>query len=163
MKKLILLLTLTVMLFVNNTGFSQSFPFLGNNFKNLNFECAGFVTAVYSAGNPANLANQILYAKTDIGGVYKSTNNGLNWVSISSYYETGEHLFYSEYIIAGLAVNPSNPNNVVVAWGSLKPDADSAGYKCLWMSSDGGNTWKGKRNKKFTAELQSFTELSESV
>ncbi|MFA5012291.1 MAG: hypothetical protein WC644_10115 [Ignavibacteria bacterium] len=85
MKKIIF--SLLIVFILNNILNSQSFPFLGYNFKNLNFECAGFVTAVYPAGNPANLANQILYAKTDIGGAYKSTNNGLNWISISSYFE----------------------------------------------------------------------------
>lgn len=110
MKKLIIVLI--VLLFISNTGIGQSFPFLGNHFKNLNFECAGFVTAVYPAGKWANLQNQVLYAKTDIGGVYKSTNNGLNWISISSYFEgdneSNMHLYYSEYIIAGLAVNPKD-------------------------------------------------------
>ncbi len=143
MKKLIIVLI--VLLFISNKGIGQSFPFLGYHFKNLNFECAGFVTAVYPAGKWANLQNQVLYAKTDIGGVYKSTNNGLNWISISSYFEgdneSNMHLYYSEYIIAGLAVNPKDSNNVVIAWGSLKTDAEAAGYQCLWMTSNGGSTW----------------------
>ena len=111
MKKLFLLLF--VLLFSNNIGISQSFPFLNSSlFKSLNFQCAGFVTAVYPAQNSGSLENQILYAKTDIGGVYKSSNNGSTWTSISSYFE-GEsepymHLYYSEYIIAGLAVNPKD-------------------------------------------------------
>lgn len=139
MKKLILILI--ALLFINSMGICQSFPFLNNSlFKSLNFQCAGFVTAVYPAGI-STLESQVLYAKTDIGGVYKSTNNGTNWISISSYYETGEHLFYSEYIIAGLAVNSMNSENVVIAWGSLKTDAVTAEHRCLWMTSNGGSTW----------------------
>jgi len=69
MKKLILILI--VLFFFNNTGISQSFPFLGGFFKSQNFQCGGFVTAVYPAGNPTNLGSQILYAKTVKNKCYK--------------------------------------------------------------------------------------------
>ncbi len=144
MKKLIPFLL--ALLLINSMGICQSFPFLNNySFKSQNFQCAGFVTAVYPAVNPGNLQAQILYAKTDVGGVYRSSDNGSTWTSISSYFEgEGEpymHLYYSEYIIAGLAVNPTNTENIVIAWGSLKTDAEAAGYQCLWMTSNGGTNW----------------------
>ena len=116
---------------------SQTIPFLNeNNYKTLNFECGGFVTAVYPAYNSNNLVNQWLYAKTDIGGVYKSTNNGTNWTLISNYYHDGilgvsESMFYSHYIIAGLAVHPEDQNKLILAWGSESSDYENANYKCV--------------------------------
>lgn len=144
MKKLIPFLL--ALLLINSMGICQSFPFLNNySFKSLNFQCAGFVTAVYPAGNPEYIQNQILYAKTDIGGIYRSSNNGNTWTSISSYSEvdneSNAHLFYSEYIIAGLAVHPINPDHIVIAWGSYPQDALQADYNCLWMTQNGGTNW----------------------
>ncbi|MFA7361977.1 MAG: hypothetical protein WC139_13175, partial [Candidatus Kapaibacterium sp.] len=126
---------------------SQTIPFLNSNeFKWFNFECGGFVTAVYPAFNNSGLSNQILYAKTDVGGVYRSSNNGLSWNLISSYSEgTGEqnaHLFFSEYIIAGMAVHPTDPNQLIISWGNNKNDAShSDNYKCLWRTTNGGINW----------------------
>ncbi len=128
-------------------AYSQTIPFLNSNqFKWFNFECGGFVTAVYPAFNNSGLSNQILYAKTDVGGVYRSSNNGLNWNLISSYYEgTSEqnaNLFFSEYIIAGMAVHPTDPNQLIISWGNNKNDAsNSDNYKCLWRTTNGGINW----------------------
>jgi len=116
---------------------SQTIPFLNeNNYKTLNFECWGFVTAVYPAHNTSDLGDQWLYAKTDVGGVYKSTNNGTNWTLISNYYHDGilgfsESMFFSHYIIDGLAVHPEDQNKHIVAWVSEYSDYKNANYKCV--------------------------------
>ena len=117
--------------------FSQTIPFLNeNHFKTLNFECGGYVTAVYPALNTSDLGDQWLYAKTDVGGVYRSTNNGTNWTLISNYYHDGilgfsESMFFSHYVIAGLAVNPTEKEKLILAWGSEYSDYENANYKCV--------------------------------
>ncbi len=131
MKKLIFLFAIVISFSTYSSA--QYFPnyILGSNFTYQNFECGGFVTAVYPAYNNSGLCNQVLYAKTDIGGVYRSSNNGVNWNLISSYKEgTSEqnaHLFFSEYIIAGMAVHPTDPNQLIISWGSDKNDAFKSG------------------------------------
>ncbi|MFA5010826.1 MAG: hypothetical protein WC644_02625 [Ignavibacteria bacterium] len=129
---------------------SQTIPFLNeNHFKTLNFECGGFVTAVYPAfNNTTNLGSQWLYAKTDVGGVYKSTNNGDNWTLISNYYHDGilgvsESMFFSHYVVAGLAVNPTDKEKLILAWGSWKTQDYTDAYgKCVLYTVNGGATWE---------------------
>jgi|GEM_PF-4099453 len=71
---------ITINLLCANILISQS-----NQFKSVNFQCGGYVSNVVPAYNPSgNMSTQILYARTDIGGVYKSTNNGDNWISINN-------------------------------------------------------------------------------
>ncbi len=128
-------------------AYSQTIPFLNSNeFKWFNFECGGFVTAVYPAFNSSGLSNQILYAKTDVGGVYRSSNNGVNWNLISNYFEgTDEqnaHLFFSEYIIAGMAIHPTDFNQLIISWGNNQNDAIGSYYQCLWRTTNGGINWE---------------------
>ncbi len=64
----------------------------------------------------------VLYCGGETGGVYKTTNKGLNW----------EHVTKGYYMntIRALAVNPNNPDEVI---------ATSEGE--LWKTNDGGATW----------------------
>jgi hypothetical protein len=137
-----------LLIFVILTGitYSQSLPFLPATFRSLDYQCAGFVTEVIPAKNTTgNLNQQVLYAKTDIGGVYKSSNNGTTWTLISTYHESDGTVAFSEYVIAGLAVNPSieSGNELLVAWGNNPTDASNPNinYKCIWRSTNGGANW----------------------
>jgi len=126
--------------------FSQQVSFLSYpTFRALNYECAGFVTAVFPAYNNGSLSEQYLYAKTDVGGIYKSTNNGDSWKLISNYRESDGSIAFSEYINAGLAINPTDKNQLIVAWGSWNSsDAITVGYQTLWRTTTGGegdNPW----------------------
>ncbi|MDI6803263.1 MAG: hypothetical protein QME58_05375, partial [Bacteroidota bacterium] len=78
----------------------------------LNFECGGYVTEIipvkYPTGTqPDNINQQVLYARTDIGGIYRSSNNGLNWEYVSKYLNTvgtlNPGISGSELSIQGLA------------------------------------------------------------
>lgn len=131
--------------FVILTGitYSQSVPFLSNSFRSLNYQSAGYVTEVIPAKNTNSLSQQVLYAKTDIGGIYKSLNNGSAWNLISNYPLLNNSRAYSEYITAGLAVNPfvESGNELLVAWGDLLNDAYIRDNQCIWKSVDGGANW----------------------
>lgn len=118
------------------------------NFRSLNFEGAGYVTGVFPVKyNPnflPNPSNQTIYARTDVGGVYKSTDNGNSWKFISNF---RSNMSPSELMIQGIAVREksghySSPDTLLVAWGHNRQDALESGvYRSLWKSTDGGETW----------------------
>ncbi|MBE2256034.1 MAG: T9SS type A sorting domain-containing protein [Ignavibacteria bacterium] len=134
MKKLIFmfLLILPLNLFSQNT-------------RSLNFECGGYVTGLYVGKNTTNNLNQqILYAKTDIGGVYRSSNNGTNWINISSNIPLSpdsKGLMKTELITQGFSVNPDNPNEIILCWGDNNTDGSIYEYRQIWRSSNGGQNW----------------------
>ena len=80
----------------------------------------------------------IMYAGTNGGGVYKSTDFGTNWVTASRSSQNakrGQNLI-EPYIKGhnGIAVDPDNHNSVYVGTGYL-------GKGNVYRSLDGGNNW----------------------
>ena len=109
-------------LLVTAVSFSQSY-------RTVNFQGAGWVTAVKYTTNGARL-----YARTDVGGVFKSDNGGENWQFISGYATTLSGLY-----IQGLAIHPSNNNTVYIACGTSYRTTDES--RGVWKTTDGGNSW----------------------
>lgn len=76
---------------------------------------------------------------TLFGSVHKSTDGGLSWKEVldkTGYYGNGETRMYGEVI----AVDPFDKNNVI-----------TAGYtNGIWMSNDGGESWKYSTGKEET-------------
>jgi len=148
MKKLFL-----VLLFLGFVNFviCQSYT----NYRPLNFECGGWVTEIVPFPDKnhtiTNPNNSILFARTDVGGVYYSSNNGSGWNYISTYFDNkswGPEFSPSFLNIQGIAVHPENPDIVLVAWGLDENDAkiakdlnNTVNYQCLWKSVDHGNNW----------------------
>ena len=97
--------------------------------RSVNFQGAGWVTAVKYTTDGSRL-----YARTDVGGVFRSDNGGLQWSFISNYAVTLSGLY-----VQGLVVHPSNNNIVYIACGSSYRSTD--GGKGIWKTSDGGNSW----------------------
>jgi len=124
MKKMIycfFLLCLALCLF---SAISQS-----QSFRSVNYQGAGWVTAVRYTTNGARL-----YARTDVGGVFRSDNGGQNWSFIANYAVTSASLN-----IQGLALHPTDNNTVYVACGNSYQSGD-AGVG-MWKTTDGGTTW----------------------
>jgi photosystem II stability/assembly factor-like uncharacterized protein len=117
-----LLSIVVIFLFLSSMGVSQSL-------RSVNFQGAGWVTAVKYSSDGSRL-----YARTDVGGVFRSDNGGQNWQFISNYAET-----YSGLYIQGLAVHPSNNNIVYAACGVSYRSTDEG--RGVWKSTNGGNTW----------------------
>ena len=86
---------------------------------------SGRMTAVTFAPNNAN----VIYVATAGGGVWKSINKGVSFVSITS--------DRAEFAFASVAVDPTNSNIVYAGTGDL------TGYygNGILKSTDGGTTW----------------------
>lgn len=130
-----------------------------NAWNFLNHASGGYVTAIlpvkYNPGQQPPLPNaldkQVLYARTDIGGIYRSTNNGTTWDFNSCYYRTLNRNFAevtaSEFHVQGVAVrfdsresNGTEHNVVVVAAGHDFYEGSGVNFKGIWRSNDNGNT-----------------------
>jgi len=100
-------------------------------FRNLGPAVAGGrVTAV--AGVPGN--PQIYYAGAAAGGVFETTDGGLNWKPIFNHASTSS--------IGAVAVAPSNPNLVWVGTGEANIRNDVIPGAGVYLSTDGGATWR---------------------
>jgi photosystem II stability/assembly factor-like uncharacterized protein len=103
--------------------------FIHSQLRSVNFQGAGWVTAVKYSADASRL-----YARTDVGGVFKSDNGGQTWSFISGYALTLSSLY-----VQGLIIHPSNNNIVYAACGvSYRPNDPGKG---VWKTVDGGNTW----------------------
>ena len=99
----------------------------------LEMHAGGKVTGII--GHPTD-ANTV-YARTDVAGIYKSTNKGNNWeqllLSVPKY---SDHVFK----VRSFIINPNNANEMFFASGN-SAGGDHSG---IWKSSDAGNTWSLK-------------------
>ncbi len=105
-----------------------SFTSHSQNFERIDFEAGGFVLAQV----PTPDGNTI-YARTDVGGVYKKTGNS-DWIFISEYAQTPAAL-----MVQAIDINPLNPDEIIAACG-MDYLADDPG-RGLWKSVDGGVSW----------------------
>jgi len=74
-----------------------------------------------------------LYTGSAGGGLWKSTNAGLNWSALTD--ET------PSMAIGGVAVLPSNSNVIVIGTGEGTPNIDRIQGVGILRSTDGGSTW----------------------
>src|SRR5687767_1882168 len=94
---------------------------------------------------PANFAGRVLslefdpndsstlYTGTAGGGLWKSTDGGLNWAPLTD--DT------PSMAVGGVAVVPSNSNIVVIGTGEGTPNIDRISGAGILRSTDGGTTW----------------------
>ena len=100
-------------------------------FRNLGPAIAGGrVTAV--AGVPGN--PQIYYVGAAGGGVFETTDGGLNWKPIFNHASTSS--------IGAIAIAPSNPHLVWVGTGEANIRNDVIPGAGVYLSTDGGKTWR---------------------
>jgi photosystem II stability/assembly factor-like uncharacterized protein len=69
----------------------------------------------------------VIYAGCDVGGVYRSTNNGLTWTIINN--------GLLDYSVNAIVVDPIVPNTVYLGTNGG-----------MYQSLDGGNSWTALRN-----------------
>lgn len=93
-----------------------------------------------------NDSNQILYAGTDGGGVYKSLDSGATWSNISRSSRIPGQNWINPYV-NDIAVDPDNPNVLYAATGFL-------GQGQLYRSLDSGLNWNSNNVEEFLGVFQ---------
>ncbi|MBX2876390.1 MAG: glycosyl hydrolase [Saprospiraceae bacterium] len=103
----------------------------GLKYRNIGPHRGGRVTAV--EGVPGEMFT--FYMGSTGGGVWKTTDGGLNWRNISDkYFKAGS--------IGAIAVAPSDHNVVYVGTGSADPRGNVSPGVGMYRSDNGGLSWK---------------------
>ncbi|MEI7485217.1 MAG: T9SS type A sorting domain-containing protein [Ignavibacteriota bacterium] len=103
------------------------------NYPNYGNISSRITTAVYDPVNP-----NTIYIGAAFGGVWKSTDSGLNWTA-----KTDNEISLSS---GALAIDPSNNN--IIYYGTGEATYSSASYygRGLLKSTNGGDNWTSYRN-----------------
>ncbi|MBL0042375.1 MAG: glycosyl hydrolase [Xanthomonadales bacterium] len=104
-------------------------PYGALAFRSLGPLVGGRISRV--AGVPGST---IFYATAAQGGVWKSSNNGIDWTPIFD----GE----SSQSLGSIAIAPSDPNVIYVGGGEANPRGNVALGHGLWRSTDAGASWE---------------------
>lgn len=91
----------------------------------------GFVSAVLAHPGERHL----IYARTDVGGAYRWSENEQSWIPLTDWLSPGELSFMG---VESLALDPSDPNRVYMAAGTRYWNN---GLSAILRSSDRGATW----------------------
>ena len=86
------------------------------NWQDANIGAGGFLDGVFF--DPHN--SGVMYARTDIGGLYKTTNGGDNWQPLLDFVgndfggtsSTGNGTQGGDMQVLGFAMDPENSNNI---------------------------------------------------
>ncbi len=76
------------------------------------------------------------YVGTPAGGIWKSTDAGLNWSPLTD--------FLPQIGVSGIAINPDDSNVIYIATGD--DDSNHSAAVGVWKSTDGGTTWNNTGN-----------------
>src|SRR5437868_8809735 len=101
--------------------------------KNVRMVAGGFITGIVYHPSVQNL----VYARTDIGGLYRSTDGGNTWVPLLDWVNW-DNWGYSG--VLSVAVDPRNSGTVYAAVGGYTNSWDPHNGAIL-KSTDQGNTW----------------------
>jgi len=113
-------------------------------FQNVNIGAGGFVDGIFY--DPHN--QNTIYARTDIGGLYKTTNDGTTWSQLLDFVGnnttgSGNGTQSQEIGVLSFAIDPENSNNIYADVGEYS-GTDGA----VFYSTNGGQTW-GQTNLPF--------------
>ena len=95
---------------------------------------------VFCPGSPERL-----YAHVDVGGVYRSDDGGKTWRMMHGGLPVGDGYL----CVRGLAVDPSNPDRVVIGVGN-----QWTANRGIFLSTDGGETWRKVLDAPFLGNEQ---------
>ena len=101
--------------------------------NNVRIVAGGFVPGIVYHPNVQGL----VYARTDIGGLYRSTNGGANWTPLLDWVNWSNWGYSG---VLSVALDPQNGNTVYAAVGGYTNSWDPNNGAIL-KSTDQGNTW----------------------
>ncbi|MBS1812213.1 MAG: glycosyl hydrolase [Acidobacteria bacterium] len=133
MKPRLFTFLLTLILFIPT--FAQtaqpSNPLKGLQFRNIGPYRGGRVTAVAGITSQPN----VYYFGATGGGVYKTTDGGVNWLNVSDgFFGTGS--------VGAIGVSESDPNIIYVGMGESPIRGNVSHGDGVYKSMDAGKTWK---------------------
>ena len=76
----------------------------------------------------------VAYAGSASGGIWKTTDMGKNWMSVTSR--------LASMHIGALAIDPKNPSTIYAGTGETYMPGDDYAYMGVYVSTDYGTTWK---------------------
>jgi len=100
---------------------------------NVRIVAGGFITGIVYHPNVQNL----VYARTDIGGLYRSVDGGSNWAPLLDWVNWSNWGYSG---VLSVAVDPENANTIYAAVGAYTNSWDPNNGAIL-KSTDQGNTW----------------------
>lgn len=103
-------------------------PTLPGVFRQTDLDAGGWLTGFASHGSGR------LYARTDVGGAYRSDDHGATWKFVS-----GDMTSQTALFVQGLAVGAGSPDLVFQSVGTSYLPTDAA--RGVWKSTNGGATW----------------------
>ncbi|HZZ26548.1 MAG TPA: hypothetical protein VFE46_00970, partial [Pirellulales bacterium] len=112
--------------------------------QNAAIGAGGFVDGIFY--DPHN--QNVIYARTDIGGLYKTTNDGATWTQLLDFVgnntgTSGNGTQQQEIGVLAFAIDPENSNNIYADVGEY-----SGTNGAVFYSTNGGQTW-GQTNLSF--------------
>jgi hypothetical protein len=105
--------------------------------QNAAIGAGGFVDGVFYSPTQQN----VIYARTDIGGLYKSVNDGQSWQELLDFVgnntaASGNGTQSQEIGVLSFAIDPENPNKLYADVGQY-----SGTNGAVFYSTDAGQTW----------------------
>ena len=121
------------MIFVLTLSFRTALAQSNYTWSNVRIVAGGFVPGIVYHPNVQGL----VYARTDIGGLYRSTNGGVNWTPLLDWVDWSNWGYSG---VLSVALDPNNANTVFAAVGGYTNSFDPNNGAIL-KSTDQGNTW----------------------
>ena len=100
--------------------------------------------------------DNVYYFGAVAGGVWKTTDGGLNWKPIFDKTKDGSPA------IGAIAVSESDPNVIYVGTGEACIRGNIVGGNGVYKSMDAGKTWKFGRPRRYPCDRAPHGESQES-
>jgi hypothetical protein len=101
--------------------------------KNVVIRAGGFITGIVYSTKKKGL----VYARTDVGGAYRSDDDGGHWVPLTDQFGRDESTYLG---IESIGLDPRDANKLYMAAGMYS--ADWGGPSAIFRSSDKGKTFE---------------------